>query len=104
MKALWLAVRAAFGFCAAGAYMVIESWLNDRATNENRGRILSAYIAVNLGSIMLGQWLLPIASPRGPQLFSLAAVLYAIFFRLQGEGSVQERLEIPGESETAAVS
>jgi purine-cytosine permease-like protein len=36
--------------------------------------------------------------------FVLAAVLYAIFFRLQGEGSVQERLEIPGESETAAVS
>lgn len=74
----WLLVRAAFGFCAAGAYMVIESWLNDRATNENRGRILSSYVAVNLGSIMLGQWLLPVASPKGPELFSLAAVLYAL--------------------------
>ena len=61
----WVVVRAAFGFCAAGAYMVIESWLNDRASNENRGRILSAYVAVNLGAIMLGQWLLPIASPKG---------------------------------------
>ncbi|HUO93419.1 MAG TPA: MFS transporter [Rhizomicrobium sp.] len=75
---VWLVVRAAFGFCAAGVYMVIESWLNDRATNDNRGRILSAYVAVNLGSIMLGQWLLPIASPKGPELFSLAAVLYAL--------------------------
>ena len=75
---VWLIVRAAFGFCAAGVYMVIESWLNDRATNDNRGRILSAYVAVNLGSIMLGQWLLPIASPKGPELFSLAAVLYAL--------------------------
>jgi MFS family permease len=74
----WLIVRAAFGFCAAGAYMVIESWLNDRASNENRGRILSAYVAVNLGAIMLGQWLLPIASPKGSELFSLAAVLYAL--------------------------
>jgi MFS family permease len=75
---VWFAVRAAFGFCAAGVYMVIESWLNDRATNENRGRILSAYVAVNLGSIMLGQWLLPVASPKGPELFSLAAVLYCL--------------------------
>ena len=74
----WLIARAAFGFCAAGVYMVIESWLNDRATNENRGRILSTYVAVNLGSIMLGQWLLPLASPKGPELFSLAAILYAL--------------------------
>jgi MFS family permease len=75
---VWLVVRAAFGFCAAGVYMVIESWLNDRATNENRGRILSAYIVVNLSAIMLGQWLLPVASPSGPVLFSLAAIIYAL--------------------------
>ena len=75
---LWCVVRAAFGFCAAGVYMVIESWLNDRATNDNRGRILSAYVVVNLGAIMLGQWLLTLASPRGPELFSLAAILYAL--------------------------
>jgi MFS family permease len=75
---VWFAVRAAFGFCAAGVYMVIESWLNDRATNQDRGRILSAYVAVNLGSLMLGQWLLPLASPKGAELFSLSAVLYVL--------------------------
>jgi len=75
---VWFTVRAAFGFCAAGVYMVIESWLNDRATNQDRGRILSAYVAVNLGSLMLGQWLLPLASPRGAELFSLSAVLYVL--------------------------
>jgi NCS1 family nucleobase:cation symporter-1 len=36
--------------------------------------------------------------------FVLAALLYALFFRLQGEGRVQERLEIPGETETAVAS
>ncbi len=56
----WFVVRAAFGFCAADAYMVIESWLNDRATNENRGRILSAYVAVNLGVDHAG----PVAAAR----------------------------------------
>jgi len=75
---VWIIVRTLFGFCAAGVYMVIESWLNDRATNENRGRILSAYVFVNLGAIMLGQWLLLVAPPKGPQLFTLAAVLYCL--------------------------
>lgn len=74
---VWCLVRAAFGFCAAGVYMVIESWLNDRATNENRGRILSAYVIVNMTAILAGQWFLPLASPRGSALFSIAAVLYA---------------------------
>ena len=36
--------------------------------------------------------------------FVLAAVLYAIFFRLQGEGRVQEALEIPGESAEPATA
>jgi MFS family permease len=75
---VWFAVRTAFGFCAAGAYMVIESWLNDRATNETRGRILSAYVFVNFGCLMLGQWLLPIASPDGYELFSASAIIYIL--------------------------
>jgi MFS family permease len=73
---MWFADRAAFGFCAASVIMAIESWLNDRATNETRGRILSAYVVVNLTCLTLGQWLLLAAPPMGYQLFSLAAVLY----------------------------
>jgi MFS family permease len=74
--AMWFADRAAFGVLAAIVYMAIESWLNDCATNETRGRILSAYVIVNLGGLTLGQWLLLAAPPMGYQLFSLAAVLY----------------------------
>jgi NCS1 nucleoside transporter family len=33
--------------------------------------------------------------------FALAALLYALFFKLQGEGSAQERLVIPGETAPA---
>src|ERR1700761_4318703 len=32
----WIFARLVFGFAAAGLYMVIESWLNDRATSETR--------------------------------------------------------------------
>lgn len=30
---VWIVLRAATGFTMAGAFMVIESWLNERATN-----------------------------------------------------------------------
>ena len=39
--AVWGALRFLTGFCFAVLYLVIESWLNDRATNENRGVIFS---------------------------------------------------------------
>ncbi|HEY2444910.1 MAG TPA: MFS transporter [Rhizomicrobium sp.] len=72
----WFAIRAAFGFCAANVVMALESWLNDRATNETRGRILSAYVGTNLTFLTLGQWMLLLASPAGYKLFSVAAITY----------------------------
>ena len=38
----WGAVRMLAGFCFAGLYVVAESWLNGRATNESRGSLLSS--------------------------------------------------------------
>ena len=75
---LWILLRAGFGVAAACMYMVIESWLNDRATNANRGRIFSAYLTVNFSSIIVGQMLFGTARPQATTLFSLAAVLYAL--------------------------
>ncbi|HEY0107249.1 MAG TPA: MFS transporter [Rhizomicrobium sp.] len=75
---LWIALRGAFGMAAACIYMVIESWLNDRASNENRGRIFSAYLTVNFSSIIVGQMLFGTSKPTGFTLFSLAAVFYAL--------------------------
>lgn len=74
--AAWFAIRAGFGFFAANVIMALESWLNDRATNATRGRILSAYVIVNLSFLTLGQWLLLLASPAGFKLFSVAAIAY----------------------------
>jgi fucose permease len=56
--------------------MALESWLNDRATNQTRGRVLAAYVIVNLTFLMPGQWLLLLASPSGFKLFSVAAIAY----------------------------
>jgi MFS family permease len=76
--ALWVVLRAAFGVAAACIYMVIESWLNDRATNENRGRVFSAYLTVNFSSIIVGQMLFGTSQETSFALFSLAAVFYAL--------------------------
>jgi MFS family permease len=76
--AVWFLVRTAFGFCAACVFMALESWLNDRATNETRGRILASYVIVNLSFLLLGQWLLLAAPPQGFQLFSIAAIVYIL--------------------------
>ncbi|PZN27938.1 MAG: MFS transporter, partial [Proteobacteria bacterium] len=48
---LWAIVRGASGFCFAGIYVVAESWLNDRATNSNRGTLLSAYMVILYGGL-----------------------------------------------------
>ena len=74
--AAWFAIRTGFGFCAANVFMALESWLNDRATNQTRGRILSAYVIVTLTFLTLGQWLLLLASPAGFKLFTIGAIAY----------------------------
>ena len=46
---MWGLIRLTTGFSYAGLYVVAESWLNDRATNETRGQLLSVYIVIQLG-------------------------------------------------------
>ena len=53
----WSAVYFVSGACNAGIIVIVESWLNDRATNETRGRILGAYSVVLMGGMAGGQLL-----------------------------------------------
>jgi len=71
----WPILRGLFGFCYAGLFMVIESWLNERATNEYRGRIFSIYQVVALLGALAGQQLLGIGQIDSYELFSYATVL-----------------------------
>jgi MFS family permease len=60
---VWIPLRALSGFCFAGAAMVVESWLNERATRENRGTVFSVYQMVNFAASTCGQLLLIIQPP-----------------------------------------
>lgn len=75
---LWALLRAVTGFCFAGLIMVIESWINERSTNANRGRILSVYRVIDLTSTMTGNALLATASPVGFELFATVSILMSI--------------------------
>jgi MFS family permease len=37
----WTLGRVVIGFCFSGVYVTAESWLNNAASNENRGKALS---------------------------------------------------------------
>jgi MFS family permease len=74
----WGAMRFVTGFSYAGLYVVAESWLNDGATNETRGQLLSVYMVVVLGGVTCGQLLLNLADPGGFLLFVLASVLVSL--------------------------
>jgi len=74
----WFLLRAVAGLFIAVLFMTLESWLNERATNETRGSVLSAYIVVNLGAIILGQWLLLLGSPMSFELFTIAAICFCL--------------------------
>ena len=75
---VWIALRFVSGFCFAGLYIVAESWLNDRATNETRGKLLSLYMIVTYLGVGAGQLLLNLADPSEHLLFILTSVLISI--------------------------
>ena len=74
----WTAMRFISGFCFAIIYMVIESWINDRAAPENRGQLMSIYTVINFSFITVGQMMTSIDDPRSFPLFLLASVLVSI--------------------------
>ncbi len=74
----WMMFRALTGFCLAGLYLVIESWLNERATNQTRGVVMSSYIVVNFSVITVGQLLVTLYEPTSFALFSLASILVSL--------------------------
>lgn len=75
---VWGALRVVSGFCLAGLYMVIESWLNERGAGHARGRIFSLYQTMSYLGLGLGQLMLPLRPVEGPELFTINAILLAL--------------------------
>ena len=77
-ETIWVILRVFTGFCMAGAFMVIESWLNERATNENRGTVFGLYMMVTYASIMGGQMIVAGGDVSAAPLFMIAGILFCL--------------------------
>ncbi len=71
---LWLGIRLIAGYCTAGLFVVIESWLLCQSGIASRGKILATYMIVYYAALALSQLLLNLGVERILRLFSLAAV------------------------------
>lgn len=104
----WTVLRFVFGFCFAGLYIVIESWLGELSDSNNRGRTLAVYMIVSMSGLGLGQYLIAVADPNTFRLFVLSSVLVSMALvpitlagtttapavRLPGSVSVRELLRV----------
>jgi MFS family permease len=73
--AVWLALRLGTGCCLAITVMALESWLNDQAENQNRGKMLSLYFIVSNLGWMMGQSAVNLWPLTDPTLFMLVTGL-----------------------------
>mgnify|MGYP006074745105 FL=1 len=74
----WGVLRVLSGACLAMVYIVVESWLNDSASNANRGRTLSIYIIVSNIVTMAGQLMVNSFDTLDATLFILVAILICL--------------------------
>jgi len=77
---VWTVLRVLVGFCMSGIYVTAESWLNDAATNETRGKVLSAYMIAQTLGIIGAQGLLTLGDAGTSVLFIGASILVSISF------------------------
>jgi len=74
----WSLLRLLNGFSLAVLYVVIESWLNEHATNDNRAVVFSTYAMITLSVLAAGQMMTLLYDPTGLQLFAIASVLISV--------------------------
>jgi MFS family permease len=72
---MWFFIRILTGISLAGIFVIMESWLNAKSTNETRGKILSIYMIVTFSFLGLGQFLLNLSDPAEVDLFILVSIL-----------------------------
>ena len=58
-----------------GIFIVVESWLNDRANNRTRGQVLSIYMFISLIGLAIGTLLLNFSSPEKYEPFILISII-----------------------------
>tara|TARA_B100001179_G_scaffold176910_1_gene132162 strand:- start:381 stop:1694 length:1314 start_codon:yes stop_codon:yes gene_type:complete len=75
---VWFLGRFITGFSIISIFVVVESWLNDRATNKTRGKVLSIYMIITFIGLGLGVLLLNFNNPKNYEPFILVSLLLSL--------------------------
>jgi len=75
---IWTIGRFITGFSLVAIFIVMESWLNDRANNRTRGQLLSIYMLITLIALSSGSLLLNFSSPIKYEPFILISLLLSL--------------------------
>ena len=70
----WVVMRVLVGFCVAGTYTIIESWLQAKAVNETRGRTMGVYRVVDILGSLGAQLLIGVLEPAAYVSYNLLAL------------------------------
>jgi MFS family permease len=73
---VWGVLRAATGYAMSGAFLVTESWLNDKVDATSRGRVFAAYLLVSWSASAIGPLALNLHDAAN-FLFILIAMCFA---------------------------
>jgi len=74
----WWPIRSITGFCLATLFMIIESWLNEKADNNNRGMVFSIYTIINLTVMTVGQMMINLYDLSSFALFTIASMMVSL--------------------------
>ena len=70
----WVVMRVVIGFCFGGLSLIIESWLNERSGNAQRGAIFAAYMTITLLASLCGTLSLAFLEPLDTLPYTLMGV------------------------------
>ncbi len=74
----WTFARIITGYSLVSIFIVMESWLNDRANNRTRGQLLSIYMFITLIGFSIGTLLLNFSSPEKYEPFILVSLMLSL--------------------------
>jgi len=71
----WALLRILTGLCVAGCYTIIESWMQSKLTNTNRGRVMASYRTVDIIASSGAQLMIGALEPASYVSYNLLAIL-----------------------------
>lgn len=71
----WSLLRILTGFALAGAYTVIESWLQAKLNNKNRGQVFSIYRVVDMAGTVMAQGIIAALNPGTYVAYNIIAMI-----------------------------